>query len=266
MGYRPGDTFNLGFTTQSTTGAATDADSLPTASVRHNGTVDGTVTVTVTHNGTGDYSASGTIPSGYAAADSIGVLALATVGGNAAKYYIYTGPLDHLATDPWAISLPGSYTTGSAGQILGHNLDAAVSTRLATSGYTAPPSVAGLATSTALATLSTLVTANLDVAVSTRSTFAGGAVASVTAPVTVGTNSDKTGYSLAASGLDSITIEAGVNARQALSAILAACGGIVIGAGTGTIVIKGGNVFTTRITATTDLSGNRSSVTLTLPT
>jgi len=38
--------------------------------------------------------------------------------------------------------------------------------------------------------------ANLDVAVSTRSTFAGGAVASVTAGVTVATNNDKTGYSL----------------------------------------------------------------------
>ncbi len=36
----------------------------------------------------------------------------------------------------------------------------------------------------------------IDVAISTRSTYAGGAVASVTAPVTVGTNNDKTGYSL----------------------------------------------------------------------
>ena len=33
--------------------------------------------------------------------------------------------------------------------------------------------------------------------IQTRSTYAGGAVASVTAPVTVGTNSDKSGYSLA---------------------------------------------------------------------
>ncbi|MEI9971045.1 MAG: hypothetical protein WDO73_02775 [Ignavibacteriota bacterium] len=40
--------------------------------------------------------------------------------------------------------------------------------------------------------------ANLDAAMSSRSTFAGGAVASVTDPVTVGTNSDKTGYALAA--------------------------------------------------------------------
>ncbi|WP_406699230.1 hypothetical protein V5E97_10170 [Singulisphaera sp. Ch08] len=38
--------------------------------------------------------------------------------------------------------------------------------------------------------------ANLDAAISTRSTYAGGAVASVTAAVTVGTNNDKSGYSL----------------------------------------------------------------------
>jgi len=40
----------------------------------------------------------------------------------------------------------------------------------------------------------------LDVAVSTRSTFSGGAVASVIAPVTVGTNNDKTGYTASVNG------------------------------------------------------------------
>ena len=87
----------------------------------------------------------------------------------------------------------------------------------------------------------------------------------MTAAVTVGTVSDKTGYTLAAAGLDSITIEAGINARQALSPILAASAGVVSGAGTGVVVIKGGNTSTTRITATTDNAGNRSSVSLSLP-
>lgn len=105
----------------------------------------------------------------------------------------------------------------------------------------------------------------LDAAVSSRSTYAGGAVASVTAPVTVGTNNDKTAYKLASDGLDEIAVEAGVNARQALSPILAASAGVLLGAGTGTIVIKGGNVATTRITASTDANGNRTSVALTLP-
>jgi hypothetical protein len=97
------------------------------------------------------------------------------------------------------------------------------------------------------------------------SAYAGGAVASVTAPVTVGTVTDKTGYALAAAGLDAVMVEAGVNVRQALSPILAAAAGVLAGAGTGTIIIKGGGVATTRITASTDSSGNRSSVTLNLP-
>jgi hypothetical protein len=92
-----------------------------------------------------------------------------------------------------------------------------------------------------------------------------GSVASVTSPVTVGTNNDKSGYILAAAGLDAVPVEAGVNARQALSPILAASAGALLGAGTGTIVIKGGNVSVTRITATTDNSGNRTAVTLALP-
>ena len=78
-------------------------------------------------------------------------------------------------------------------------------------------------------------------------------------------NVSKSGITLAAAGLDSIQVETGVNARQALSPILAACAGIVSGSGTGIIVIKGGNSQTTRITAITDQVGNRSTVTLTLP-
>jgi hypothetical protein len=131
------------------------------------------------------------------------------------------------ANDPWSVTLPGSYAPGTAGAIVGGNLDAKVSS---------------------------------------RSVYAGGAVASVTAPVTVGTNNDKGGYTLAAAGLDAIVIESGVNARQALAPILASAAGTLTGAGTGTIVIKGGNVTTTRIVASTDSSGNRTSVTLALPT
>jgi len=107
---------------------------------------------------------------------------------------------------------------------------------------------------------------NLNAQVSSRSTYAGGAVASVTAPVTVGTNNDKANYMLASSGLDSIQVESGINARQSLSPILAACAGVIAGAGTGVVVIKGGNSSTIRITETTDDAGNRSSVTLKLPT
>jgi hypothetical protein len=127
--------------------------------------------------------------------------------------------------------------------------------------------------------------------------ISGGPVASVVAPVTVGTNNDKSGYALsqafpsnfanltidgtgrvtagsvadksgyalAAAGLDAIPIEAGINARQALAPILAAAAGVVTGAGTGTIVIQGANGNASRIVATTDNAGNRLSVVLALP-
>jgi hypothetical protein len=71
---------------------------------------------------------------------------------------------------------------------------------------------------------------------------------------------------LAASGLDAITIEPGINARQALVPILAACAGAVSGAATTNIAIGGANnAGTNRISATVDGSGNRSAVVLNLP-
>ncbi len=172
-------------------------------------------------------------------------------------------PQAQAAVDPWSVALPGAYPVGTAGALLGLNLDAKVSTRSTYVG--ADPWSVTLPGSYSAGTAGAMLGLNLDAKVSTRSTYAGGPVSAVTAPVTVGTVNDKSGYSLAAAGLDAITVEAGVNARQALSPILAATAGIVAGAGTGVVVIKGGNTTTTRITATTDNAGNRSTVTLTLP-
>ena len=76
--------------------------------------------------------------------------------------------------------------------------------------------------------------------------------------------------SLPAAGVDSIIIEAGatppINFRQSQSLILAALCGADSGLDTGTIVIKGAGVATTRIQATGDTSGNRSAITLSPPT
>jgi hypothetical protein len=131
---------------------------------------------------------------------------------------------------------------------------------------------------------------NLDATVSSRSTYAGGPVTvggyatgmdpatqilanpnqpvatDASGRVTVGTIQDKSGYMLAANGLDTIQVETGVNVRQALSPILASAAGTLSGAGTGSIVIRGGNTSVTRIIASTDSAGNRSAVTLSLPT
>lgn len=75
-----------------------------------------------------------------------------------------------------------------------------------------------------------------------------------------------TARTLTAAGLDAVVIESGVNLRQAISVIAAAEVGLVSGADTGSFIIKGADVATTRIEATTDEYGNRSVVTLTLPT
>ena len=141
-------------------------------------------------------------------------------------------------SDPWATTLPGTYPPGTAGAILGGNLDAQVS-----------------AIKVKTDALPTSFPVN----------FQALAVDATTGGVTVLVNQDKSGYNLGLAGLDAIQVESGVNARQALSPILAASAGLVSGAGTGTIVITGGNTTVTRITATTDKYGNRSAVTLALP-
>lgn len=66
-------------------------------------------------------------------------------------------------------------------------LDASVASRSTQAAVSAIPTNPLLSTDTRLN--------NLDAAISSRSTYAGGAVASVTAPVTVGINNDKSGYS-----------------------------------------------------------------------
>lgn len=87
------------------------------------------------------------------------------------------------------------------------------------------------------------------------------------APFTVEFQSDLAPLptTLASNGLDSITIETGLNARQALALIAAAEAGKVSGAEANAPVFKGAGVATTRITATCDAAGNRTAVTLSPP-
>jgi hypothetical protein len=78
---RPGDTYRDSFAVQSSTGAAANADSLPTAAAYKNGTADGAVTVTVANATTGAYVLSFAVPGGYAAGDVVQALVTAVVGG-----------------------------------------------------------------------------------------------------------------------------------------------------------------------------------------
>lgn len=77
---------------------------------------------------------------------------------------------------------------------------------------------------------------------------------------------DKTGIVLDATALEAIEIADAINARQALNLLLAALAGEVSGAGTNTITIRdAGNDALTRITAAVDGLGNRTAVTLSVP-
>lgn len=86
--------------------------------------------------------------------------------------------------------------------------------------------------------------------------------------ITARTISDKSGYTLAGTGLDPVIVESGtpINARQALSLVAAGDAGRVSGAGTSTFrIAAAGSPTTNRIEATVDASGNRNAITLTLP-
>jgi hypothetical protein len=77
---------------------------------------------------------------------------------------------------------------------------------------------------------------------------------------------DKSGYALSASGLDTVLVEVGINARQALASVLAVSAGESFGAGTGTTGFRAPtDAKPTRVTATTPGGGNRTSVLLTPP-
>ena len=79
MAVIPGDLVVYQFTTRHpTTGAATDADSLPTGVLVLNG-VDTAVTVTIANVETGVYTFSVTVPSTYDAGDEVQVRVAATV-------------------------------------------------------------------------------------------------------------------------------------------------------------------------------------------
>lgn len=115
--------------------------------------------------------------------------------------------------------------------------------------------------------------ANLDEAVSSRSTYAGGAVASVTAGVTVTTNNDKTGYALTVAEKNAIrdaifarAFPATYNSQtfdQLIKEFAAVLLGTSSGLGTTTAVYNKLDGSGAAITATVDAVGNRSVVTLT---
>lgn len=241
------ETIYLDFITSSGTGAAADADSLPTAEVFEDAT-DTTVyalTVVKRTSKTGDYrvAIACTAANGFEAGKSYNVIASATVGGVAAKAVV------------------GRF------QVRAKSPDDGVT--VATGGITSASFAAGAIDASSIAT---------DALGSLE--LSAGAVAEVAAGVwdlatsghaTTGTfgalAADRTGFKLASDGLDSVVIETGVNFRQSQSVILAYAAGPLSGVDSGSPVFKAagsGNSATTRIAATTASTG-RTAVTLTMP-
>jgi len=102
------------------------------------------------------YDSSGTVgPSSCWGAYASGLLGAGIYGKVTVDYTAGGGPPP--AGDPWPTQLPGAYAAGTAGRIVGANLDAALSTR---------------ATQASVNAVSTFVTANLNVPVSTRASQA----------------------------------------------------------------------------------------------
>lgn len=65
------------------------------------------------------------------------------------------------AGDPWSTALPGAYGAGTAGFIVGTNLDATVSSRLASASYTAPDNASIAAIGVIVTSISTRLPASL---------------------------------------------------------------------------------------------------------
>ncbi len=186
--------------------------------------------------------------------------------------------------DPWSTAVPGAYGAGTAGYVVGTNLDAAVSTR------TKPADTQAAVTSVGT------VTGNVNGSVGSVTGAVGsvtGAVGSVTGAVgsvtgNVGGNVTGSVGSVAAGGITAASIATGaidadalaadaideildeaigdstLTMRQVLKLVAAALGGKSSGGGTTTVTFRNVADSANVIVATVDTNGNRSGMTLTV--
>ncbi len=143
MSVRSAQSITVEFTTSSpTTQAAANADSTPAGTLVVNGT-DNAAAVTVTNVDTGRYKCAVTLPT-LAVGDVVELSVAATVGGVAGKRIVWRAAKDVVIdaaglVDATAVKVgPTGAGTAQTARDLGGQLDAAVSTRLAAAGYTAP--------------------------------------------------------------------------------------------------------------------------------
>lgn len=110
---RVGEQVKIDFTTQDpTTGAAADADSLPTGTLIRNSS-DTNITVTVTNKATGEYKAEFTIPITWSEGDEVQLRINATVVGVAGKKIIWTRSLLPSKSSTQQATESAVFTTGT---------------------------------------------------------------------------------------------------------------------------------------------------------
>lgn len=176
----------------------------------------------------------------------------------------------------WDAATSGLTTLGSIGKWILDHLDVVLSTRLATSGYTAPPSSATISAAVVDQALSGHTTSGT-VGKALSDASAGGDPWDVTLPGAyasgkagniLGNNLDAAVSSIptANANADALLdrsngVETGYTLRQALRLVLSSVAGKLSGAAGTTVTIRNVPDTKSRITATVDTSGNRSAVT-----
>jgi hypothetical protein len=183
------------------------------------------------------------------------------------------------ASDPWGTALPGAYGAGTAGKIIGTNLDTTISSRTKPADTQARVTLVDTLTTYTGNTLQTgdsfarigVAGAGLTaIPDSATVTEIGADVDELIVGVVVTTSNDKTGYALTAGERTSIAdamldetagVETGLTVRQWLRLVAAVLLGKISGAATNAPAFRDTNDTKTRVSATTDASGNRNSVT-----
>jgi hypothetical protein len=293
--YKPGETYKHTFFTYSPTaaGVTIDADSTPVVEFLVDGVEDAAVvTVTQPNTNTGEYLASGTIPG--AAGDKIDVRATVVIDGDT-----YIGKIDSFRLvgmtmdDLGAPTPPLDSGTAQAGGADTITLRAGAPSSLDTkcsitiTGGTGVGQTGWVESYNGTTKEATMTEGWLDVPDDTSEyavyRISGSDVAANQAAVIGGILetpgqkiatdvsgnvnalvADKTGFKLAADGEDAITVD-GLTGRQWRSICLAALAGQISGANPGSassVIIKTPGGGATRITATCDNKGNRTSITL----
>lgn len=173
------------------------------------------------------------------------------------------------AGDPWTTALPGAYGAGTAGKIVGDNLNAPVADVPTVAEFEARTLVAAdyVVVGDTLAAVTTV--GSVTGAVGSVTGAVGsvtGAVGSVTAGVTLA-NDAVSAAALSAAAIDEILDEqigdGTITMRQALRVILAGMAGKLSGAATTSVTIRNLADSADVVVATVDADGNRSAVTVT---